>query len=66
MSKSRYACGQNVENAQIRGILLNPVFAKQLVKGFKPTRGNRFRTFVGIVPTEVKVDIDGNFEGCAR
>ncbi|WP_288956541.1 hypothetical protein [uncultured Polaribacter sp.] len=56
VSKSRYACGQNVENAQIRGILLNPVFAKQLVKGFKPTRGNRFRTFVGIVPTEVKDD----------
>ena len=54
VSKSRYDCDKAVEKSQIRGTVLKPVFAKQLVRGFKPTLGERFRTFVGAVPADVK------------
>ncbi len=56
VSKKRYDCNNSIDKAQIRGTLLKPVYAKQLVRGFKPTNGNRFRTFVGTVPTDLKQD----------
>ncbi|MBU3010891.1 hypothetical protein KO506_05725 [Polaribacter vadi] len=56
VSKKRYDCNNIIDKAQIRGTLLKPVYAKQLVRGFKPTIGNRFRTFVGTVPTDLKED----------
>ena len=54
VSKSRYNCDKEVEDSQIIGTVLKPVFAKQLVRGFKPTLGKRFRTFVGTVPLDLK------------
>lgn len=54
ISKSRYKCGTPIGSSQIRGILLKPVYAKQLVRGLKPTLGNRFKTFVGTVPTDLQ------------
>lgn len=53
VSKSRYDCDKIVDKSQIRGTVLKPVFAKQLVRGFKPSFGNRFKTFVGIVPADL-------------
>jgi outer membrane protein OmpA-like peptidoglycan-associated protein len=52
--KSRYDCDKEVEESQIRGTVLKPVYAKQLVRGLKPSLGNRFRTFVGKVPEKLK------------
>ena len=54
VSKSRYECGKEVENLQVRGTLLKPVYAQKLIRGFKPYLKNRFRTFVGVVPTNLK------------
>ena len=54
VSKSRYDCGKVIEDVQIRGTVLKPVYAKQLVRGFKPSPGNRFRTFVGSIPENLK------------
>ncbi|PQJ80979.1 hypothetical protein [Polaribacter porphyrae] len=56
VSKSRYTCDKDVDASQIRGTILKPVFAKQLIRGFKPTLGNRFRTFLGIVPEKLRND----------
>ncbi|WP_439131791.1 hypothetical protein [Polaribacter sp.] len=53
VSKSRYACDKTIEDTQIKGTILKPVYAKQLVRGFKPTLGKRFRTLVGTVPSNL-------------
>ncbi|WP_288954614.1 hypothetical protein [uncultured Polaribacter sp.] len=54
VSKSRYKCNNKIEDSQIRGTLLKPVFAKQLIKGFKPIVSNYFKTFVGNVPENLR------------
>ena len=54
VSKSRYDCDKEIEEVQIRGTILKPVYAQQLVRGFKPSRGNRFRTFIGTVPENLR------------
>tara|TARA_R110001606_G_scaffold280193_1_gene428693 strand:- start:23358 stop:25238 length:1881 start_codon:yes stop_codon:yes gene_type:complete len=54
VSKSRYDCGTYLDKSQIRGVILKPVYAKQLVMGLKPSLGNRFRVFVGMVPQDLK------------
>lgn len=54
VSKSRYDCGKIVGESQIRGIILKPVYAKQLVKSFKPSLGDRFKAFVGTVPENLR------------
>lgn len=56
VSKNRYDCDKQVESSQIRGIILKPVYAKQLVRGFKPSFGDRFETFVGTIPSEIQDD----------
>ena len=54
VSKARYTCDTIVEDAQILGTILQPVYAKQLLRGGKSSLGNRFRTFVGTVPENLK------------
>jgi outer membrane protein OmpA-like peptidoglycan-associated protein len=54
VAKSRYECDKNLEDIQIRGVILKPVYAQQLVRGFKPTKGGRFQTIVGAVPENLK------------
>jgi len=54
VSKSRYNCDKEIEDVQIRGTLLKPVYAKQLIRGFKLSHGNRYRTFVGTVPENLR------------
>jgi hypothetical protein len=54
VSKARYKCDSIIEDSQIRGTILQPVYAKQLVRGFKPTLGDRFKTFVGTVPADLQ------------
>jgi len=54
VSKTRYKCDSIIEDSQIRGTILQPVYAKQLVRGFKPTLGDRFKTFVGTVPADLQ------------
>ncbi len=54
VAKSRYECDKNVEDTQIRGVILKPVYAQQLVRGFKPAKDDRFQTFVGTVPENLK------------
>lgn len=52
--KSIYNCDSDVIVSQIKGTLLPAVFAQQLVRGLKPTIGNRFKTFVGTIPKELQ------------
>ena len=54
VAKSRYECDKNVEDTQIIGVILKPVYAQQLVRGFKPAKDDRFQTFVGTVPENLK------------
>ena len=56
VSKSRYDCDKEIEDVQIRGTILKPVYAQQLIRGFKPSPGNRFRTFIGTVPENLRED----------
>ena len=56
VSKSRYDCDKEIEDVQIRGTLLKPVYAQQLIRGFKPSLGNRFKTFIGTVPENLRED----------
>lgn len=54
VSKSRYNCDKEVDESQIRGTLLKPVFAQKLVRGFKKSVAtNNFRTFVGTIPEDL-------------
>tara|TARA_B110000116_G_scaffold141721_1_gene122837 strand:+ start:298 stop:2205 length:1908 start_codon:yes stop_codon:yes gene_type:complete len=54
VSKSRYKCDTILKDEQILGTILKPVYAKQLIRGFKPSLGSRFKTFVGTVPENLK------------
>lgn len=56
VSKKRYECGQKEEDSQIRGTLLAPVFSYKLKRNSKPSPmgQDRFRTWVGKVPTNLK------------
>ncbi|TVZ56811.1 hypothetical protein OD91_2111 [Lutibacter sp. Hel_I_33_5] len=54
VSKSSYNCGIDMGKSQIKGTILKPVYAKQLVRGFKPSRGGGFRTLVGAIPQNLK------------
>ncbi len=53
--KSRYDCINEVEESQIRGVLLKPVFAQKLLRSFKKsTITNSYKTFVGTIPLELQ------------
>ena len=54
VSKSRYDCSKIVDESRIRGTILKPVYAQQLVRGFKPIIGEIFRTFVGTIPENLR------------
>lgn len=54
VSKNRYDCDKDVEIRQIRGTLLKPVYAKQLVRAFKQMKGNIFNVFVGTIPENLR------------
>ena len=54
VSKSRYDCNKEIEDVQIRGTILKPVYAQQLIRGFKPSLGNRFKSFIGTVPENLR------------
>ncbi|MGY6647658.1 hypothetical protein [Wenyingzhuangia sp. IMCC45574] len=59
VSKKRYACGQKQEDSQIRGVLLPPVYASKLKRKLSPSPigKDRFRTWVGKVPAELKDEV---------
>lgn len=49
--KDRYACElESVENAQIKGFLLKPVYSKELKSGLKTDSENIYSVFVGKIP----------------
>lgn len=54
VSKSRYDCGKVVDESRIRGTVLKPIYAQQLVRGLKPVLGERFKTYVGTVPENLR------------
>ena len=54
VSKKRYQCEiGNLTLKQIRGVLIKPVYLKQLKKGLRPAKNNRFRVLLGKVPREL-------------
>lgn len=55
VSKSRYACQENVTPQQIKGLVLKPVYAKELKSKLKPYKGN-FRVYVGQIPQPLAKD----------
>ncbi len=51
--KDRYSCDvKSIENTQLRGFLLKPVYSKELKNGLKATSENRFLSYVGELPSE--------------
>lgn len=49
--KDRYACElESVENAQIKGLLLKPVYSKELKSGLKTDGENIYSVLVGKIP----------------
>lgn len=57
VSKSIYDCNKDFEDSQIKGILLQPVFAQQLLRGFKKSANStNFKTLVGSIPKELQND----------
>ncbi len=51
VSKTRYACNQEtILKQQVKGLLLKPIYAKQLRRNLKPSQNKRFRTLVGVIP----------------
>lgn len=61
VSKTIYSCEEEYFSSQIKGMLLKPVYAKELLRGLKPTSNNRFRTLVGTIPEGLlKDDLEFN------
>lgn len=57
VSKSIYDCNKDFEDSQIKGTLLQPVFAQQLLRGFKKSENSgNFQTLVGSIPKELQND----------
>lgn len=57
VSKSIYDCNKDFEDSQIKGTLLQPVFAQQLLRGFKKSANSiNFQTLVGSIPKELQND----------
>lgn len=57
VSKSIYDCNKDFEDSQIKGTLLQPVFAQQLLRGFKKSANStNFKTLVGSIPKELQND----------
>ncbi|MDP5091825.1 MAG: hypothetical protein NWQ17_00860 [Polaribacter sp.] len=57
VSKSIYDCNKDFEDSQIKGTLLQPVFAQQLLRGFKKSANSiNFQTLVGSIPKEFQND----------
>jgi len=57
VSKSIYDCNKDFEDSQIKGTLLQPVFAQQLLRGFKKSANStNFKTLIGSIPKELQND----------
>ncbi|WP_435415447.1 hypothetical protein [Polaribacter aestuariivivens] len=55
VSKSIYDCDKETLQSQIKGTLLKPVFAQQLMRGFKKSLStNNFISYVGTIPKELE------------
>ena len=55
VKKSRFDCAkENIENKQIRGKLLPPVYRNALRRELKPAGDQLYRTYVGKIPTGIK------------
>ncbi|RBW60998.1 hypothetical protein DS884_03985 [Tenacibaculum sp. E3R01] len=53
--KTRYECNEDVKPQQVRGLLLKPVYAKQLRRSLKPYQ-KRYRVYVGQIPKPLAKD----------
>ncbi|WP_418602331.1 hypothetical protein [Hwangdonia sp.] len=62
VSKDRYACQvQSIDNYQIKGLLLEPVYAEALKRGLTINTENIFRVKVGKIPKKLlKHDLEYN------
>src|SRR6056300_1624318 len=53
VSKDRYACElQTINEKQIRGFLLKPVYSEALKRGLKNVEDNLFSTWIGKIPNQ--------------
>ncbi|GAA3558346.1 hypothetical protein [Snuella lapsa] len=51
VTKDRYVCElESINNTQIKGVLLKPVYSQELKSGLKAYDDNRFRVLVGKIP----------------
>lgn len=53
--KTRYSCNEEIVTQQIKGLVLKPIYAKELRKNLKPYK-NSFRVFLGEVPEPLSKD----------
>ncbi|PCE66399.1 hypothetical protein [Sediminicola luteus] len=54
--RDRYACNYQAPPAQIKGLLLAPVYSKALKQGLRPAKENRYRVKVGTIPQTLAND----------
>lgn len=54
VAKSRYACENEVDKIQIRGELMNAIYAQKLKRGLKKKGTNRYQALVGTVPENMQ------------
>lgn len=54
VSKNRYDCSlETIEASQIRGVVIKPIYKKDLKKGLTKGSGNSYRVLVGRVPPNI-------------
>lgn len=59
VSKSIYDCKKtSIEQKQVKGLLLKPIYAQTLKKGLKPSGKNKYRVYVGKVPESLNKERD--------
>jgi len=57
VSKKRYACTiTDIEEKQLKGHLLKPVYASALKRGIRPSGKNKFKVRVGVLPKSLAND----------
>ncbi|RKE99041.1 OmpA family protein [Ichthyenterobacterium magnum] len=52
VSRDRYNCENvTINNTQIRGTLLKPIYAQKLKRGLKKTKDNKYQVLIGRIPS---------------
>ncbi|MFN3942846.1 MAG: OmpA family protein [Flavobacterium sp.] len=61
VSKDRYRCNETLEEKQIKGVLLKPLYGNRVTDALKPHGNNLFRLLVGrLTPDQMQKELEYN------